>query len=263
MGEGGISREDKNIEVRDIHPTHYGRICPIEAPEGQNVGLIMALSAYAKIDENGFITSPYRIVKNGVITDEVEYLTALKEDEHIIADSSIPFDTKTGKIKVDSFICKYQKIQQMKSVEEIEYVDLSPKQITSASATLIPFLEADEAHRGEMASNMQRQAVPLLKPHAPTIGTGFEHKIAKDSCLGISAEEDGKVTYVDSQCIYIGDKKYPLIKFTKSNQNTCITQKPIVSVGQSVKAGEMIADGPAMDNGEIALGQNLNVAFIA
>ncbi|GMO15517.1 MAG: DNA-directed RNA polymerase subunit beta [Mycoplasmoidaceae bacterium] len=263
MGNGGISRDDKNIQVRDIHQTHYGRICPIEAPEGQNVGLIMALSAYAKIDENGFISSPYRIVENGVITDKVEYLTALKEDEHVVADSSIPFDPKTGKIKVKSFICRYLQTQQMKDVENSEYVDLSPRQITSASASLIPFLETDEAHRGEMASNMQRQAVPLLKPHAPSVGTGFEHKIAKDSCLGVSAEEDGKVTYVDSTCIEVGNKKYPLIKFTKSNQNTCISQQPFVSVGQSVKAGEMIADGPAMNNGEIALGQNLNVAFIS
>jgi DNA-directed RNA polymerase subunit beta len=263
MGDGGISRDDKNIDVRDIHQSHYGRICPIEAPEGQNVGLIMALSCFAKIDDYGFITSPYRVVKNGVITDEIKYLTALEEDEHIVADSSIPFDTKTNKISVDSYVCRYRQTQQMANIKEIEYVDLSPKQIISASAALIPFLETDEAHRGEMASNMQRQAVPLIKTHAPCIGTGFEHKIALDSGLGVVSENEGTVTYVDGKTIKVGNDVYDLSKFVKSNQNTCITQKPIVSLGQKIEAGQMIADGPAMDNGEIALGQNLNVAFLS
>jgi DNA-directed RNA polymerase subunit beta len=262
MGDGGISREDKNIEVRDIHQSHYGRICPIEAPEGPTIGLIMALSSYARIDEYGFIISPYRVVKNGVITDQVEYLTALKEDEHVIADSSIPFDPETGKIKTKTFVCRYALTQQMKNVEDIEYVDVSPKQITSVSASLIPFLEADEAHRGEMAANMQRQTVPLIKPHAASVGTGFEAKIAKDSGLSVLATEDGKVTYVDAKTIKIDDKKYDLVKFLKSNQNTCISQKPIVTLGQKVTKGEIIADGSAMENGEIALGQNLNVAFM-
>jgi DNA-directed RNA polymerase subunit beta len=263
MGDGGISREDKNLNVRDIQISHYGRICPIEAPEGQNVGLIMALGAYAKIDEYGFIESPYRVVKDGKITDEVVYLTSSKESEHIVCDSSIPFDAKTGKILASSYVARYKFETKVVNASDIEYVEISPRQVLSVSTNLIPFAECNEGHRCEMAANMQRQAIPLLAPHAPAVGTGFEHKIALDSSLCLQSENDGVVKYVDSEKIIVGSSTYKLDKFIKSNQDTCINQKPFVNVGDTVKQNQVIADGYAMDNNEIALGQNINVAFIS
>jgi len=260
-GEGGLSKEGKSIDVRDIQNSQYGRICPIEAPEGKGVGLVHALATYSTIDENGFITTPLRIVKNGVITDEVVYLSAIEADQHIICTSDAPHD-KNGKILADKLVCRFNQTSSSFLVDQVEYAEVSARQVLSCSASLIPFLECNEAHRGEMAANMQRQAIPLIVGHAPAVGTGFEAKAARDSMLCVIAEDAGVVNYVDATKIRIGDKTYELEKFYKTNQSTCLNQTPLVHVGQHVKAGDIIADSSGIRNGEIALGENLKVAFM-
>ncbi|MDE6429217.1 MAG: DNA-directed RNA polymerase subunit beta [Malacoplasma sp.] len=265
MGPGGISREDPNLDIRDVHYSHYGKICPIETPEGMNIGLIMSLATYASTDSNGFLKTPYRVVKNGVITDEIKWLTALEEDEYIIACSNL--NVEKNKFKEDKVLCRYRSSWEFFDVENVDFIDISPKQVVSIAASSIPFLENDDANRALMGANMQRQATPLISPVAPIVGTGNEYKIAHDSGMAVVYEEnkDGVVTYVDGSLIKIksgsDEKQYELTKFNKSNQNTCNNQVPIVSLGDKVTKGATIADGPAMSNGELALGQNVLVAF--
>ena len=268
LGSGGLTRERAGFEVRDVHPTHYGRICPIETPEGPNIGLISSLAIYSRINEFGFIETPYRIVKNGVVTNEIVYLTASKEKDHVIAQASAPIDEN------GAFINEYVSTRKggefvVVKKEEVDLMDVAPNQVTSVAAGLIPFLEHDDANRALMGSNMQRQAVPLMKPEAPLVGTGMEHEAAKYSRYAVVAKRDGKVIRVDNN-IYVSVKtkngyeidEYKLKKFLRSNQDTCFSQVPIVNVGDSVKKDQIIADGPSMDKGELALGKNLVVAFI-
>lgn len=266
MGPGGISREDPNLDIRDVHYSHYGKICPIETPEGMNIGLIMSLASYADADENGFLITPYHIVENGVITDKIEWLTALKEDEYVIACSSP--DIKDNKFLNDKVLCRYRSSWEFFDVKKVDYLDISPKQVVSIAASSIPFLENDDANRALMGANMQRQATPLVRPHAPIVGTGNEYRIAHDSGMALiyNKKEDATVTYVDGNKITLetkgGEKiNYDLMKFNKSNQNTCNNHIPIVNVGDKIKNGHTLADGPAMQNGELALGQNALVAF--
>ncbi len=265
LGPGGLTRDRAGFEVRDVHNSHYGRICPIETPEGQNIGLINNLSTYAKINEYGFIETPYRRVKNLVVTEEVDYLTADKENKFVIAQANIRLDEQ-GNMLDDQVIARYRGENIMASRESVDYVDVSPKQIVSVATACIPFLENDDANRALMGANMQRQAIPLIQPHAPFVGTGMEYVAARDSGSAVVSIDDGVVTYVDSRKIVIehanGPQTYDLTKFVISNQGTCFNQIPIVRVGQSVKKGHVIADGPAMENGELALGQNVVVAFM-
>ena len=267
MGPGGISREDPNLDIRDVHYSHYGRICPIETPEGFNIGLIMSLAFYAEIDQNGFLMAPYYKVKDGVITDQVEKLTALREDEYIIAEASANMKVDAnGKIRDQGIIARYRSSQELYDPKQVDYIDVAPKQVVSIATNLIPFLENDDSSRALMGANMQRQATPLLKPYAPVVGTGVEYKIAHDSGMVILAKNGGEVSYVDSHKIVIKTKEgtedyYSLIKFQKSNQNTSYNQVPIVTVGEKVEKFQTIADGAAMRNGELALGQNVLVAF--
>lgn len=279
LGPGGLNRERAGFEVRDVHYTHYGRLCPIETPEGPNIGLISSLALFARINENGFIETPYRKVVNGYVTDEIEYLTAEDEDGKIIATAQTPID-KDGRIAVDKVNARLSGDFVIVSPEEVNYLEVATEQIASAAASLIPFLEHDDANRALMGSNMQRQAVPLLRPEAPLVGTGMETKIAKDSRTLVFAEGPGVVTYVDSQRIriryddvrteeeklydfsYQPEKEYQLLKFFRTNQDTCINQKPIVRVGDRVFKGMPIADGAATENGELALGRNVLVAFM-
>ncbi len=276
LGPGGLTRETAGFEVRDVHYSHYGRICPIETPEGPNIGLITSLTTYAKIDDMGFITTPYRKVINGKpATDkkDVVYLTATEEDKYTIAQANAQIDEKTGKFKDKQVLCRRRGEFPYEKPENIQFMDVSPKQIVSAAASLIPFLEHDDANRALMGSNMQRQAVPLLRPESPVVGTGMEEKIAKDSGAVVLARNDGEVVYVDANKIVIkpkdvdeGDEDnydvYDLIIFERTNQNTTILQRPIVKKGDKVKRGYIIADGPATDNGELALGSNVLVAFL-
>lgn len=268
LGPGGLNRERAGFEVRDVHTSHYGRICPIETPEGPNIGLITSLSAYAKINEFGFIETPYRIVKNNTVTDEIEYMTADIEERYIIAQASTPVD-KTGCFENDIVLAhhKGEFIEVPGSV--VTHMDVSAKQMVSIVTGLIPFLEHDDANRALMGSNMQRQAVPLLITEAPLVGTGLEARAACDSGAVVVAEEDGLVDYVDGTRIVIApsrnplDKKtYEFKKFLRSNSGTCINQVPICEVGDKIRAGDVIADGPATDKGEIALGKNVLVAFM-
>ncbi len=267
MGPGGISREDPNLDIRDVHYSHYGRICPIETPEGMNIGLIMSLAFYATIDSNGFLMSPYRKVVKGKITDEVEYLTALREDEYIIAGASASMKVGAdGAIGDKQVIARYRSSQELYDPKVIDYIDVAPRQVVSISTGLIPFLENDDSGRALMGANMQRQATPLLKPYAPNVGTGVEYKIAHDSGMAVLANADGKVASVSGDRIVVKNAagkldEYSLTKFQKSNQNTCYNHTPIVEVNQKVEAGQVIADGPSMKNGELALGQNVLVAF--
>ena len=267
MGPGGISREDPNLDIRDVHYSHYGRICPIETPEGMNIGLIMSLAFYATIDSNGFLMSPYRRVVDGKITDKVEYLTALREDEYIIAESSASMKVESdGKINEKQVIARYRSSQELYEPKRIDYIDVAPRQVVSIAAGLIPFLENDDSARALMGANMQRQATPLLKPYAPIVGTGVEHKIAHDSGMAVLSRVSGQVTSVDGDQIVIksDDNKthiHNLVKFEKSNQNTSYNQTPIVRLNEKVEADQVIADGPSMKNGELALGQNVLVAF--
>ena len=267
LGPGGLTRERAGFEVRDIHYTHYGRLCPVESPEGPNIGLISALSSFARINEYGFIEAPYRKVdkETGKLTDIVDYLSADQEDKYIIAQASEPVD-KDGKFINDRI--KVRQVTEIKEVPKnmVDYVEISPKELVSVAAAMIPFLEHDDVKRSLMGSNMQRQAVPLIKPEAPIVGTGMEYRAAKDSGITVSAKEDGIVEKVTGDEIQIRNKdneldRYKLLKFKRTNGGTCINQRPIVSVGEKVKKGETIADGPSTENGEMALGRNVLIAF--
>ena len=272
LGPGGLTRERAGFEVRDVHPTHYGRICPIETPEGPNIGLINSLSTYAKINKYGFIESPYKSVKDGVVQDKVEYLSAMEETKFTIAQANTKID-KNGKIIEELVSCRQNLNFILSKPETIDYIDVSPKQLVSVAASLIPFLENDDANRALMGSNMMRQAVPLLKPEAPLVGTGIESDVALDSGVTIVAKRDGVVDKIDGKRIVIkvtedidytksGVDIYNLQKFKRSNQNTCINQRPLVRVGDKVKTGDIIADGPSTRLGELALGKNVTVAFM-
>jgi DNA-directed RNA polymerase subunit beta len=272
LGPGGLTRERAGFEVRDVHPTHYGRICPIETPEGPNIGLINSLSTYAKINKYGFIESPYKKVKNGVIEDSVEYLSAMEETKYTIAQANAKVD-KNGKILEELVPCRENLNFVLSSPKNIDYIDVSPKQLVSVAASLIPFLENDDANRALMGSNMMRQAVPLLKPESPLVGTGIESDVALDSGVTIVAKRDGSVDKIDGKRIVVKATDetdftksavdiYNLQKFKRSNQNTCINQKPLVRVGDNVRTGDIIADGPSTKLGELALGKNVTVAFM-
>ncbi len=272
LGPGGLTRERAGFEVRDVHPTHYGRICPIETPEGPNIGLINSLSTYAKINKYGFIESPYKRVKNGIVEDKIEYLSAMEETKYTIAQANSKLD-KNGKIIEDLVSCRQNLNFVLSKPENIDYIDVSPKQLVSVAASLIPFLENDDANRALMGSNMMRQAVPLLKPESPLVGTGIESDVALDSGVTIVAKRDGIVDKIDGKRIVIkaigetdftksGVDIYNLQKFKRSNQNTCINQKPLVRVGDKVSSGDIIADGPSTKLGELALGKNVTVAFM-
>ena len=314
LGPGGLSRERAGFEVRDVHPTHYGRICPIETPEGPNIGLISSLSCYARINEFGFIESPYRKVKNGRVIDYVQivnagdsefkageivekekvdemneelkrrrivvdphcfYLSAWEEDRYVVAQANASLDEKL-RITTDLVNCRQAGNFVLKSRDEVDYIDVSPKQLVSVAASLIPFLENDDANRALMGSNMQRQAVPLIKGEAPLVGTGMERVTARDSGAVIVCRRDGIVDQVDSERVIVrvesdqsgvlsrevGSDIYLLTKFKRSNQNTCISQKPLVRAGDRVKQGQVLADGPCTDRGELALGRNVLVAFL-
>ncbi len=267
LGAGGLTRERAPIEVRDVHPTHYGRMCPIETPEGPNIGLIGSLSSYAEISEYGFVTTPYRVVKNGKVSDEVIHLDANQEEEQIIAQANTPVDD-SGRLQGEEILCRTQAGQYVTvAPNEVDLIDVSPEQIWSVATAMIPFLEHDDANRALMGSNMQRQAVPLLVTDAPVIGTGMERRAAIDTGDVALAEEAGTVAYVDAEQIVVegkeGPHEYELQKFMRSNQGTLIHQKPIVDVGTEVEAGEVLADGSASDMGEMALGKNLLVAFMS
>jgi len=266
LGPGGLTRERAGFEVRDVHPTHYGRICPVETPEGPNIGLITSLATYARVNDFGFIESPFRKVVNGKVTDEIVYLSAIEGEKHVIAQSTTPVDEE-GRLLGDTVSARVGGDFKIVTPQEVEYMDVSPKQIASVSASLIPFLENDDANRALMGSNMQRQAVPLLQTEAPIVGTGMEIVTARDSGVIVTAKRSGIVESVDASRIIIRADDgsvdlYSLIKFYRSNQATCINQKPIVDVGERVERGQIIADGPATDMGELALGRNVLVAFM-
>ena len=273
LGPGGLTRERAGFEVRDVHPTHYGRICPIETPEGPNIGLIASLSTYARVNEFGFIESPYRKVKNGKVTDEVVYLSAMEEEGFTIAQANAPINSR-GNFETELVSCRKGGEFIMVSPDKIDYMDVSPKQLVSVAASLIPFLEHDDANRALMGSNMQRQAVPLLRTEAPLVGTGMEGIVARDSGAAVLARSAGEVLSVDANRIVIlsdgkeKDRKsqrvnvYNLSKYQRSNQNTCKNQRPLVANGERVKKGDVIADGPATDRGDLALGKNVLVAFM-
>lgn len=271
LGPGGLTRDTAGFAVRDVHYSHYGRICPIETPEGPNIGLITSLASLSRIDEDGFIETPYRKVKKGIITDEVEYLNVNEEDKYTIAPANLKVDKK-GKIVDEYVLARHRDTYPFVKREEVDYIDLLPQQLVSVSSSLIPFLEHDDANRALMGSNMQRQAVPLIKPEAPLVGTGIERKVAKDSGTVVVATRDGVVIKVSADEIWIKAKEngssdepydiYILRKFERTNQDTCVDQKPIVSKGDKVKAGDIIADGGATSGGELALGQNVLVALM-
>jgi DNA-directed RNA polymerase subunit beta len=269
LGAGGLTRERAPIEVRDVHPTHYGRMCPIETPEGPNIGLIGSLSSFAEVSEYGFVTTPYRVVKEGVVSDEVVHLDATQEEERVIAQANTPIDPKTGRLKGSEILCRTQAGQYVTvGPKDVDLVDVSPEQIWSVATAMIPFLEHDDANRALMGSNMQRQAVPLLKADAPLIGTGMERRAALDTGDVLLSSGAGTVDFVDANQIVVqgsgGEKEeYELQKFMRSNQGTLIHHKPRVKTGQKVKAGDVLADGSSTDKGEMALGKNLMVAFMS
>jgi DNA-directed RNA polymerase subunit beta len=273
LGPGGLTRDRASFEVRDVHVTHYGRICPIETPEGQNIGLINSLATYARINKYGFIETPYRQVVKGKVTDEIIYLSAIDEGRHTIAQADTPL-TKTHTFAQEFVSCRSKGEFITAPSSQVELIDVSPKQLVSVAASLIPFLENDDANRALMGSNMQRQAVPLLRAEAPLVGTGMEKNVARDSGVVVIARRTGVVDQVDAQRIVVkvtdpaamkeqGVDIYTLQKFQRSNQNTCITQRPLVKVGDVVQAGEVIGDGPSTDKGELALGRNVLVAFMS
>jgi DNA-directed RNA polymerase subunit beta len=267
LGPGGLSRERAGFEVRDVHHSHYGRICPIETPEGPNIGLIGSLATYARVNKFGFIETPYRVVRDGTVSDEIVYLTADREDEYIIAQANTPVDPDTGRITSESVVSRYAEEYIEEPAARVQLMDVSPKQIVSVATALIPFLEHDDANRALMGANMQRQAVPLLQPSAPIVGTGMEYRAAKDSGSLVVASHAGTVTAVDAKGVTVRDgegveKTYELLKFVRSNAGTCINQRPIVAVGDEVVAGQVLVDGPSSDQGELALGQNVLVAFM-
>lgn len=274
LGPGGLTRERAGFEVRDVHPTHYGRICPIETPEGPNIGLIASLSTYARVNEYGFVETPYRRVKDGHVVDVTEFFSALQEEQHVIAQANAELDSE-GRFTQPLVACRRGSDTVMMRPEEITLMDISPKQLVSVATSLIPFLENDDANRALMGSNMQRQAVPLLRTEAPLVGTGMELNVARDSGVTVTAKRDGVVDSVDATRIVIKADTdasstdvamevdiYNLVKYQRSNQNTCLNQKPIIQRGDRVRAGDCIADGPATDHGELALGRNLLVAFM-
>ncbi|MFO1137274.1 MAG: DNA-directed RNA polymerase subunit beta [Rhodoblastus sp.] len=272
LGPGGLTRERAGFEVRDVHPTHYGRICPIETPEGPNIGLINSLATFARVNKYGFIEAPYRRVHDGKVSNEVVYLSAMEEAKYNVAQANAPID-KNGKLVEDLVVCRHAGDVIMTPREKVEFMDVSPKQLVSVAAALIPFLENDDANRALMGSNMQRQAVPLVKADAPLVGTGMEAIVARDSGAAIAARRSGVVDQIDATRIVVratedldptkpGVDIYRLMKFQRSNQSTCINQKPLVRVGDQVRKGDIIADGPSTDLGDLALGRNVLVAFM-
>ncbi len=273
LGPGGLTRERAGFEVRDVHPTHYGRVCPIETPEGPNIGLINSLALYARTNEYGFLETPYRQVVGGRVTDEIVFLSAIDEGQYVIAQANAALDKK-GKFVDEMVSCRHHNEFTMSTPERIEYMDVAPSQIVSVAASLIPFLEHDDANRALMGSNMQRQAVPCLRPEKPLVGTGIERTVAVDSGTAVQALRGGLVDYVDASRIVVrvndeetvpgevGVDIYNLVKYTRSNQNTNINQRPILKVGDHIARGDVVADGASTDTGELALGQNLLVAFM-
>ncbi|MGB3611880.1 MAG: DNA-directed RNA polymerase subunit beta [Cellvibrio sp.] len=273
LGPGGLTRERAGFEVRDVHPTHYGRVCPIETPEGPNIGLINSLATYARTNSYGFLESPYRKVVDGKVTDEIEYLSAINEAEYVIAQASAALD-KDGRLTDELVSVRHLNEFALKPAQDVQYMDVSARQVVSVAASLIPFLEHDDANRALMGSNMQRQAVPTLKAEKPLVGTGMERNVAADSGVCVVAKRGGVVDSVDAGRIVIkvhddevaagdaGVDIYNLIKYTRSNQNTCINQRPIVNMGDVVARGDILADGPSVDMGELALGQNMRIAFM-
>ena len=266
LGQGGITRDRASMAIRDVHPTHYGRICPIETPEGQNIGLINNLATYAKINKYGFIETPFRVVeKGGKVTDKSIYLSADDEKDHYIAQANVKMD-ENGYITDEEVVARHNGENVLVTPDMIDYIDVSPKQIVSIAAACIPFLENDDAKRALMGANMQRQALPLLKPETPYVGTGVEARVAKDAGLAVVSCSEGTVEYVDSRQIIVkeakGKRVYDLQKFQRSNQGTCINQHSIVKVGDKVKVGDILADGPSMKDGDLALGQNVTIAFM-
>jgi DNA-directed RNA polymerase subunit beta len=267
LGAGGLTRERAPIEVRDVHPTHYGRMCPIETPEGPNIGLMGSLASMATVSEFGFIQTPYRVVKGGKVTDEIVYLDAAEEAQYTIAQASEPVDEKTGKFLHDQVLCRSREVEGvMAAPKDVQFMDVAPAQIVSVATSLIPFLEHNDANRALMGANMQRQAVPLMITQAPLVGTGLEYRAAIDTGDVVLAEQAGTVIDVDAEKVVLetrdGKADYPLTKFMRSNQGTLIHQKPIVTLGHRVRAGEVLADGSSTDDGELALGANLLVAFM-
>ena len=271
LGPGGLTRERAGFEVRDVHPTHYGRICPIETPEGPNIGLISSLATFSRVNKYGFLETPYRKFIKGIVTDKIEYLSAIEEEKFTIAQANIQID-KDGRITDELVACRKSLNFILSKPDSVDYVDVSPKQLVSVASSLIPFLENDDANRALMGSNMMRQAVPLIKPESPLVGTGIERDVALDSGVTIIARKDGVVDKIDGKRIVVkafekdlsksGVNIYNLLKFQKSNQNTTINQKPLVKVGDVIKKGDIIADGPATKLGELALGRNITVAFM-
>src|SRR5207237_1036563 len=269
---GGLTRERAGFEVRDVHPTHYGRVCPIETPEGPNIGLIASLSTYARVNEFGFVETPYRRVKDGRVTDEIVYLSALEEEEHTIAQAIAPIDAK-GHYTADLVSARLGGEFTMVRPEQVEFMDVSPNQLVSVAASLIPFLENDDANRALMGSNMQRQAVPLLRTDAPLVGTGMERVVARDSGVTVVVRRDGIVEQVDSTRIVVkpdrpaqdgrdpGVDIYNVVKYQRSNQNTCMNQRPIVVLGDHVQTSDGIADGPSTALDDLALGRNVHGAI--
>ncbi|MFB0988972.1 MAG: DNA-directed RNA polymerase subunit beta, partial [Gammaproteobacteria bacterium] len=273
LGPGGLTRERAGFEVRDVHPTHYGRVCPIETPEGPNIGLINSLATYARTNHYGFLESPYRKVVSNKVTDEIDYLSAIDESDFVIAQASAPLDKKKG--FVDTLVTvRYKGETLLKPREEVDYMDVAPQQMVSVAAALIPFLEHDDANRALMGSNMQRQAVPTLKTEKPLVGTGMERNVATDSGVCVVAFRGGVIESVDAARIIVrvndaetdageaGVDIYNLTKYTRSNQNTCISQRPLVKDGDTIGRGDILADGPSIDMGELALGQNMRIAFM-
>src|SRR5918911_189248 len=272
LGPGGLTRERAGFEVRDVHPTHYGRICPIETPEGPNIGLINSLATFARVNKYGFVETPYRKVKDGRVTDEVVYLSAMEEGRYRVAQANVPLDAK-GRFTEDLIVCRHAGEVLPITPDKVDYMDVSPKQLVSVAAALIPFLENDDANRALMGSNMQRQAVPLVRAEAPFVGTGMEGTVARDSGAAIGARRTGVIDQVDATRIVVratedldptksGVDIYRLQKFQRSNQNTCINQRPLVKVGDRVAKGDIIADGPSTELGDLALGRNVLVAFM-
>jgi DNA-directed RNA polymerase subunit beta len=273
LGPGGLTRERAGFEVRDVHPTHYGRVCPIETPEGPNIGLINSLALYARTNEYGFMETPYRKVKNGSVTDDIDYLSAIEEGQYVIAQANAEL-ARDGKFTNDIVSCRHKNEFTLATPDRIEYMDVAPAQIVSVAASLIPFLEHDDANRALMGSNMQRQAVPCLRAEKSLVGTGIERVVAVDSGTAVQAVRGGIVDYVDASRIVVrvhdtetragevGVDIYNLTKYTRSNQNTNINQRPLVKVGNMIARGDVVADGASTDKGELALGQNMLVAFM-
>ena len=273
LGPGGLTRERAGFEVRDVHPTHYGRVCPIETPEGPNIGLINSLATYARTNDYGFLETPYRKVANGKVSDEIEYLSAINESSNVIAQASAKLDDK-GRFVEDLVSVRHLNEFTLKAKEDIQYMDVSPRQVVSVAASLIPFLEHDDANRALMGSNMQRQAVPTLKAQKPLVGTGIERNVARDSGVCVVADRGGVIESVDASRIVVrvhdveteageaGVDIYNLTKYTRSNQNTCINQRSLVKNGETIERGDILADGPSIDMGELALGQNMRIAFM-